>query len=112
LPAIDQSQPGQAIDTGVEAALRIAMKSGLPFAGLRHRPIDYRLFSYVPFDVAQREAVVPLSLEDDTLTLAAATGTPDLSEIRATFPALPLRVVVAPGNEIQTILDHVRREAA
>jgi hypothetical protein len=104
--------PGEPTDTGPDEALRIAIARGLPFRGLRNRAIDYRLFSYVPFALARREAVVPLSLDGDTLTVAAATVDPDLSEIRATFPGLPVRVVIAPGQEIRTILDQVGRLAA
>ncbi len=96
----------------VDDALRIALAAGLPFSGLRDRAIDYRLFSYVPLEVAQRELVVPLSLESDTLTVAAATAGADLSEIEATFPGLPLRVVIAPRPEISGILEEVRRRAA
>jgi hypothetical protein len=103
-PGVDRS--------GVDDALRIALAAGLPFCGLRGRAIDYRLFSYVPLEVAQRELVVPLSLEGETLTVAAATAEPDLSEIEATFPGLPLRVVIAPRPEIGGILAEVRRRAA
>jgi hypothetical protein len=99
-------------DTATEDALRIAIDARLPFAGLRGRAIDYRLFHYVPFELAQREAVVPLSLDGDTLTVAAATGAPDLAETRAAFPALPLRLVIAPRPEIRSILDQIRSLAA
>jgi hypothetical protein len=99
-------------DTCAEEALQIAISHGLPFRGLRNRAVDYRLFSYVPLELAQREALLPLSLEGDTLTIAAATGDPDLREITATFPALPVRLVIAPGREIRTILDAVGRQAA
>jgi hypothetical protein len=99
-------------DTCADEALRIAISHGVPFRGLRDRTLDYRLFCYVPFALAQRELLVPLSLDGDTLTIAAATVDPDLSELRATFPALPVCLVIAPGAEIRSLLDQVERVAA
>jgi hypothetical protein len=111
-PRSPRAETATGTDTSTEEALRIAIDARLPFAGLRGRAIDYRLFHYVPFELAQREAVVPLSLDGDTLTVAAATGAPDLTETRAAFPALPLRLVIAPRREIFGILDQIRSLAA
>jgi Type II secretion system (T2SS), protein E, N-terminal domain len=88
-------------------ALALAVRSGRPFAGLRHVTVDHRLFLYLPLHLAQRERVVPLGREDDCLTVASAYLDPDLSSLAERFPSLEVRLVVSPRVEVLEALQRV-----
>ena len=83
-----------------ELALELAMRSGLPYTGLRGFVPDPQLFLYVPLATAVAERVCPLTLVGDSLKLATAFLTPDLAAVRSRFPNLDLDLVVAPRTEI------------
>jgi hypothetical protein len=88
-------------------ALALAIRSGRPFAGLRRVTVDHRLFLYLPLHLAQRERVVPLSREDDRLTVASAYLDPDLSSLAERFPSLEVRLLVSPRVEVLEALQRV-----
>lgn len=83
-----------------ELALELALRSGLPYTGLRGFVPDPQLFLYVPLATAVAERVCPLTLVGDSLKLATAFLTPDLQSERLRFPNLDLELVVAPRSEI------------
>jgi type II secretion system (T2SS) protein E len=72
--------------------------------------IDYRLFSYIPLELAWRETILPIRLDGDTLTVAAADTDPDLSETAACFPGLALELVVEPAQAIRETLRAATRD--
>jgi hypothetical protein len=72
--------------------------------------IDYRLFSYIPLELAWRETILPIRLDGDTLTVAAADADPDLSETAACFPGLALELVVGPAAAIRETLRQATRD--
>ena len=87
--------------------LALSVRSGRPYFGLRGLVPDHRLFLYVPLHVAQRERVVPVSLGDNTLTVASAYLDPDLSSLTERFPTLQVEVVVSPRVEVLEALQRV-----
>lgn len=83
-----------------EVAVEVAMRTGLPFRGLRgHRP-DPELFAYVPMAAAVEAHICPLAIEGDVLSIASAWADPDLSAITERFPNLKLELSIAPRTEI------------
>ena len=87
------------------AALETALRHGLPFEGLRDFEPDPRLFHYVPPAYAVQHRLLPLVIVGDTLKVASATPEPDLSLLRTRFPYLTVDIVIAPGPEIDRILE-------
>jgi hypothetical protein len=83
-----------------EFALELALRSGLPYGGLRGFIPDPRLFLYVPVATAVAQRVCPLVLVDDSLKLASAYLDPDLLAVRTRFPNLHLSLVIVPRNEL------------
>jgi hypothetical protein len=90
-------------------ALDAALRSGLPYTGLRDFTPDPRLFHYVPLTVAQQLRIVPLLIVGDTLKVAATTADPDLSLLKTRFPYLAVDIVIAPGPEIDRVLERAQR---
>ena len=88
-------------------ALALALRSGLPYQGLRGFVPDERLFLYFPLAHARAQRIVPLVLIDDTLTLATAFVDVNLTFLRERFPNLRLTVVISPRREILEALTHV-----
>lgn len=88
-------------------ALALAMRSGLPFEGLRGFQPDHRLFLYLPIHVAQRERIVPLRLDDETLTIASTYLDPDLSTVTERFPSLHVELVISPRYDVLDALQRV-----
>jgi hypothetical protein len=88
-------------------ALALALRSGRPFQGLRDVAPDHRLFLYVPLQLAQRERVCPLALDDGRLTIASAYLDPDLHQITERFPSLELELAVSPRAEVLEALRRV-----
>lgn len=88
-------------------ALSLASRSGLTFVGLRAFVPDHRLFLYVPLHIAQRERIIPLEHDDETLTLASAYLDPDLDFLQHRFPSLALQLVISPRREIMQALQRV-----
>ena len=85
-------------------ALTLALDSGLPYVGLRDLAPDPNLLLYLPAAVARAGSVVPLSLEENVLSLACATPDADLSPIRTRFPRLALEPCISPGDDIRVVL--------
>jgi len=83
-----------------ELALELALRSGLPYGGLRGFIPDPRLFLYVPVATAVAQRVCPLVLVDDSLKLASAYLDPDLLAVRTRFPNLEVSLVIVPRNEL------------
>lgn len=90
-------------------ALDIALRHGLPYTGLRDFEPDVRLFHYVPLPFATQHHIVPLLIVGDTLTVASATPNPDLSLLKTRFPYLGVDIVIAPGPEIDRVLERAQR---
>jgi hypothetical protein len=91
------------------AALDIALRNGLPYTGLREFEPDPRLFHYVPLSFAVQNHVLPLLIVGDTLKVACAAPDVDLSLLRTRFPALAVDIVIAPGPEIDRVLERAQR---
>lgn len=90
------------------AALETALRHGLPYTGLRGFTPDPRLFHYVPLAYAVQQRIVPMVLVGDTLKLASAVPTPDLSLLTRRFPYVGVDIVIAPGPEIDQVLERVQ----
>lgn len=90
------------------SALELSMRTGLPYAALRDFTLDRRLLSYVPLELARAVRVVPLLLVGDSLKLASAVPDPDLGDLRARFPYLTVDIVLAPGREIDLVLQRAQ----
>jgi hypothetical protein len=90
-------------------ALDVALRNGLPYTGLRDFEPDPRLFHYVPLTYALANKLMPLLIVGDTLKLASAAPNPDLSLLRKRFPALTVDIVIAPGPEIDRVLERAQR---
>jgi hypothetical protein len=97
---------GPAGDT--REALALAMRSGLPFTGLRDFRCDPRLFHYAPLPLALAQRVVPIVIVGDTLKLASASPHPDISLLKQRFPYLAVDIVIAPGREIDAVLERAQ----
>jgi hypothetical protein len=93
---------------GTGEALELAMRSGLPFTGLRDFDCDPKLFHYVPLPMAVAQRVVPVVIVGDTLKVASAGPNPDISLLRRRFPALTVDIVIAPGREIDAVLQRAQ----
>lgn len=91
------------------AALDLALRHGLPYAGLRGFEADPRLFHYVPLTFAVQHRLLPLLIVGDTLKLASAVPDPDVSLLTTRFPYLTLDIVIAPGPEIDRVLERAQR---
>ncbi len=85
-------------------ALALAVRSGLPFVGLRSFSPDPAHFLYVPLSLALTEHVCPLALGEDSLRLATAFIDPDLSFVQERFPSLEIEFAVSPRVEILAAL--------
>ncbi len=83
-----------------EFAVELALRSGLPYGGLRGFIPDPKLFLYVPVATAVAQRVCPLVLVDDSLKLASAYLDPDLLAVRTRFPNLDLGLVIVPRDEL------------
>ncbi len=88
-------------------ALELAMRSGVPYLGLRGFLVDERLLLYVPLAVATAERVCPVVMIGDSLKVASAFLDPDLGTVRERFPRLELEVVVSPRDEVLEALRDV-----
>jgi hypothetical protein len=91
------------------AALDIALRNGLPSSGLRDFAPDPRLFHYIPLPYAVQNRLLPIVIVGDTLKVASATPEPDLSLLRTRFPYLAVDIVIAPGPEIDRVLERAQR---
>jgi hypothetical protein len=99
------------VDTGGDtsrAALDVALQHGLPYTGLRDFEPDPRLFHYVPLPFAVQHRVLPMLIVGDTLKVAAALPNPDLSLLKTRFPYLAVDIVIAPGPEIDRVLERAQ----
>jgi hypothetical protein len=92
-----------------QAALDVALRHGLPYTGLREFDADQRLFHYVPLQYAVQHRILPMLIVGDTLKIASATPEPDLSLLRTRFPYLAVDIVIAPGPEIDRVLERAQR---
>lgn len=92
-------------------ALDVALRHGLPYTGLREFEPDHRLFHYVPLTYALQHRLLPMLVVGDTLKLACASPDPDLSLLRTRFPYLAVDIVIAPGPEIDRVLERAQRTA-
>jgi hypothetical protein len=90
-------------------ALDVALRHGLPYTGLRDFEPDARLFHYVPLPFASQHRIVPMLVVGDTLKVASATPNPDLSLLKTRFPYLGVDIVIAPGPEIDRVLERAQR---
>jgi hypothetical protein len=99
------STPGDSPTT----ALDVALQNGLPYTGLRDFDPDPRLFHYVPLPFATQHRIVPMLIVGDTLKVASATPNPDLSLLKTRFPYLGVDIVIAPGPEIDRVLERAQR---
>jgi len=88
--------------------LELALQYGRRYSGLRDIALDPRLALYVPLDVCEREAVLPLSVSEESLALATATPDPDVEVVRDRFPALEIELVFAPAERIAELLDELK----
>jgi len=89
------------------AAIATALDAGVGYTGLRDFVPDPKLCHYIPTALATRELVVPVILVGDTLKVASATPSPDLSMVRSRFPYLSVDVVIAPAAEIAQALQRL-----
>jgi hypothetical protein len=89
-------------------ALALSLSTGLPYTGLREFTPDPKLFRYVPLGLAADQQIVPIVLVGDTLKLASASPHPDLSLLHSRFPYLTVDIVLAPGSEIDRVLQRVQ----
>lgn len=85
-------------------ALALAVRTGLPFVGLRAFLPDPAHFLYVPLALALVQLVCPLAIGSSRLRLATAFPDPDVSFVRARFPSLELELAIAPRSEIVSAL--------
>lgn len=92
-----------------QAALDVALRHGLPYTGLRDFEADPRLFHYVPLPYAVQHRLLPLLIVGDTLKIACAGPDPDLSLLKTRFPYLAVDIVIAPGPEIDRVLERAQR---
>lgn len=90
-------------------ALDVALRHRLPYTGLRDFEPDVKLFHYVPLPYAMQHRIVPLLVVGDTLKLASAGPTPDISLLSTRFPYLTVDIVIAPGPEIDRVLQRAQR---
>lgn len=90
-------------------ALDVALSSGLPYSGLRDFEPDPRLFHYVPLTYALSHRLLPMLIVGDTLKVASAVADPDLSLLKTRFPYLAVDIVIAPGPEIDRVLERAQR---
>lgn len=88
--------------------LELALRHGARYNGLRGVAIDRRLLLYVPLDLCEREMVVPLSVGDSVVEVAAAGPDPDLSIVRERFPQLAVELVFAPSERIAALHAELR----
>lgn len=97
------------LDSGLvddrDFAIELALRSGLPYGGLRGFIPDPKLFLYIPVATAVAQRVCPLVLVDDSLKLASVYLDPDLLGVRTRFPNLDLALVIVPRDEL---LDSLR----
>ncbi len=84
--------------------LALALRSGLPFCGLRGFAVDPRLWHYVPTEIARRERVVPVVLVGDVLKVAAPSPDADLARVRRSFPQLEVELHLARPDEVDEVL--------
>lgn len=91
-----------------QAALELALESGLPYQGLRGLHPDPNLLLYMPAALARTAEIVPLSLQDNVLKLASVSPHPDLAALGARFPRLSLDVCVSPSDDIRDVLAGMR----
>ena len=90
-------------------ALDVALSHGLPYTGLRDFELDPRLLHYVPLTFALAQRLVPLLIVGDTLKVASPVADPDLSLLKTRFPYLAVDIVIAPGPEIDRVLERAQR---
>jgi hypothetical protein len=76
------------------------------YSGLRDIELDPRMLLYVPLELCEREAIVPLSVGDEQIEIATAFHDPDLELLRQRFPGLRIELVIAPIERI----DELHRE--
>lgn len=93
-------------------ALEISLSAGRRFVSLRDFQPDPRMLSYVPLSLAERELLVPLEVEGETLRVAGAFADADLSEVEQRFPNLNVEILVAPYDEVACALDLLGEEIA
>lgn len=92
-------------------ALDVALQHRLPYTGLRDFEPDAKLFHYLPISYALQHRIVPLLVVGDTLKVAASLPDPDLSLLRTRFPYLTVDIVIAPGSEIDRVLEDAQRNS-
>jgi hypothetical protein len=88
--------------------LELALRYGLRYSGLREVETDMRLLLYVPFEICEREMVLPLAVDENVLQVATAYPDPDLEIIEGRFPELEIELVFAPIDRIAELLDELK----
>lgn len=91
-----------------EHPLELALRHGLRYSGLRDVALDARLLLYVPLELCEREAVLPMSVSEEVLQVATAYPDPELELIRSRFPGLDVELVLAPIERIADLHDELR----
>ena len=92
-----------------QTALDLALRHGLPYTGLRDFDPDPRLFHYIPLPYAIQQRIVPMLIVGEALKVASATANPDVSLLKTRFPYLGVDIVIAPGPEIDRVLERAQR---
>lgn len=88
--------------------LELALRYGLRYSGLREVETDLRLLLYVPFEICEREMVLPLAVDETVLQVATAYPDPDLEIIEGRFPDLEIELVFAPIERIAELHDELK----
>jgi hypothetical protein len=91
-----------------EHPLELALRHGLRYSGLRDVALDPRLLLYVPLELCERETVLPLHVTEEVLEVATAYPDPDLALVEGHFPALEVKLVLAPVERIADLHDLLR----
>jgi hypothetical protein len=95
-------------EDSARVALDLALRHELPYTGLRDFEPDPKLFHYVPLGYAAQHRIVPLLVVGDTLKVASSIPNPDLSLLTTRFPYLAVDIVIAPGPEIDRVLERAQ----
>jgi len=86
----------------------LAFNAGVPYVDLEERTIDPSVLCGIKEQFARRHCVIPIAVEDDTLTLAMAdpTNVFTIDDVRS-ITCLDVRPVLADSHQIEHAIDRV-----
>lgn len=101
----------QGVLTEAQVASARAAQAGLPFVELLEYPVDRNAVAQVPAALCRRHRLLPIALNDDTLTVAMVDpgNVFAIDDVRAVAPSKHIVLVVSEADDLMAAIDRYHR---